>query len=535
MFVQLGYKITIQYTCLLLILLVPTSANQCVLQNGQCTYNILLSQQTGECSTGGVNFSDQQDDNSNRHVRVLENDLDVIKTNHEDRILELEASVQKLLRDAVPAGPRNPGGEVGTFTNNVAVGPGPIQQAPNRTENGLLSRLSREFSSLRDELKEKTLALLEKETRYNETVNALREAQEDLLDTGEELILAEHKAATLQREGYILKNQLKDKSARLEAATEKLNVSETKRKAMEIQLYELVRSEANLKEEMGYYIYKLNKTEKALNVLQQNHTDLKHRHARTKRMLRKTEEELMECYAAKTQTFCGFETKEVCGFSQENETDDFNWVRARVQTPSSATGPTGDHTCGVKTGGHFMYVEASGRRPGQTASLLSVKYRALTMQCVEFYYHMYGRTMGTLNVYTKTESAEDNRAVWRTFGNQGDTWILARLSIPEQLARIGYQIVFEGIIGRGYQGDMAIDDIKVTDGHCPTDNRAIPVPILPPDTDEIPPANTTESTMTMRRFRRLRRIFRSKRRRRVTPSPGSKNPFGWDAATTSSP
>ncbi|XP_033756596.1 uncharacterized protein LOC117339229 [Pecten maximus] len=519
MFVQLGYKISIQYTCLLLIVLVQTLANQCVLQNGQCTYNILLSHQTEECSSGGDNFSNQQNDNSNRHVRVLETDLEVVKTNHEDRILELEASVQKLLRDAVSTGPRNPGGEVGTFNNDVR-SPGPIRQAPNRTENTLLSRLSREFSALREELREKTLALLDKETKYNETIEALREAQEDLLDTGEELILTEHKAATLQREGYILKNKLKDKTARLEVATENLNVSETKRRAMENQLYTLVRSEANLKEEMGYYIYKLNKTEKALKILQRNHTDLKHRHARTKRTLRKTEEQLMDCYAAKTQTFCGFETKDVCGFSQENETDDFNWLRARVQTPSSNTGPTGDHTCGVKTGGHFMYIEASGRRPGQTASLKSVKYRALTMQCVEFYYHMYGRTTGTLNVYTKTDSVEDTRSVWRTHGNQGDVWLVARLAIPEQLARIGYQVVFEAIIGRGYQGDMAIDDIKVTDGLCPTDNRAVPIPVLPPDNDVTPSPNMTAPAqgMNMRRFRRLRRIFRN-RRRRTTPLP----------------
>ncbi|XP_069140761.1 uncharacterized protein [Argopecten irradians] len=519
MFLQSVYKSFVWFSCLVLVFLVQTLANQCVLQNGQCTYNILLSQQTGECSSRGDNFSEQQNDNSNRHVRILETDLDVVKTNHENRILELEASVQKLLRDAVHDGPRNPGGEVGTYSNN-AMGPGPIQQAPNRTENTLLSRLSREFSALREELREKTFALLEKETKYNETIEALREAQEDLVDTGEELILAEHKAATLQRERYILKNQLKDKTDRLDVATEKLNISETKLRDLEIQLYTLVRSEANLKEEIGYYIYKLNKTEKALKVLQRNHTDLKHRHARTKQTLRKTEDELMECYAAKTQTFCGFETKEVCGFIQENETDDFDWVRARVQTPSSNTGPTGDHTCGVKTGGHFMYIEASGRRPGQTASLKSVKYRALSMQCVEFYYHMYGRTMGTLNVYTKTDSEEDVQSVWRTNGNQGDVWLLARLSIPEQIARIGYQIIFEAIIGRGYQGDMAVDDIKVTDGVCPT-GRVVPILVLPPDNITRAPSNTPApaEAMNIRRMRRLRRIFRNRRRRRTTPLP----------------
>ena len=47
-----------------------------------------------------------------------------------------------------------------------------------------------------------------------------------------------------------------------------------------------------------------------------------------------------------------------------------------------------------------MYVEASTRAEGQTANLISTKYQGRGEQCVEFYYHMYGRDMGTLNVYT---------------------------------------------------------------------------------------------------------------------------------------
>lgn len=48
-----------------------------------------------------------------------------------------------------------------------------------------------------------------------------------------------------------------------------------------------------------------------------------------------------------------------------------------------------------------MYVEASTRGEGQTAHLISPKYQGMAEQCVEFYYHMYGRDIGTLNVYTQ--------------------------------------------------------------------------------------------------------------------------------------
>lgn len=39
------------------------------------------------------------------------------------------------------------------------------------------------------------------------------------------------------------------------------------------------------------------------------------------------------------------------------------------------------------------------------------------------------------------------------------------------------QIAFEGITESGYQGDMAIDDVSVTDGPCPLDQRVTPVKV----------------------------------------------------------
>ncbi|KAK7508675.1 hypothetical protein BaRGS_00000241 [Batillaria attramentaria] len=146
----------------------------------------------------------------------------------------------------------------------------------------------------------------------------------------------------------------------------------------------------------------------------------------------------------KTETFCGFEDPNLCGFTQPNDTSDFfdwDW-------------------------GHFMYIEASAKGRGKNAIIYSPLYRGLKEQCIDFYYHMNGRHIGTLNVYAKARGAE-LASVWRAWGNQGDVWSVARLSIPKQLARAGYQIAFEGITENGYQGDMAIDDVSVKDGECP--------------------------------------------------------------------
>ena len=58
------------------------------------------------------------------------------------------------------------------------------------------------------------------------------------------------------------------------------------------------------------------------------------------------------------------------------------------------TGPTGD-----VTGGSFMYIETSGA-PGGPYTLTSecLDVTTLTAPALRFHYHMYGSTMGTLDV-----------------------------------------------------------------------------------------------------------------------------------------
>ena len=50
--------------------------------------------------------------------------------------------------------------------------------------------------------------------------------------------------------------------------------------------------------------------------------------------------------------------------------------------------------------GHYIYIETSApRRPGDKARLTSPSYPAATnSECLQFYYHMYGIHIGTLNV-----------------------------------------------------------------------------------------------------------------------------------------
>ena len=74
--------------------------------------------------------------------------------------------------------------------------------------------------------------------------------------------------------------------------------------------------------------------------------------------------------------------------------------------------------------GYYMYIETSlPRAAGDNAKLeLSVSGNG-ELSCLKFYYHMYGDSMGTLNVYS------GNLLVFRSSGNHGNHWKKAVVSI----------------------------------------------------------------------------------------------------------
>uniref|UniRef100_A0AAY4A6G0 MAM domain-containing glycosylphosphatidylinositol anchor protein 1 n=1 Tax=Denticeps clupeoides TaxID=299321 RepID=A0AAY4A6G0_9TELE len=177
-----------------------------------------------------------------------------------------------------------------------------------------------------------------------------------------------------------------------------------------------------------------------------------------------------------TDHVCGFEDAQICGFSQDRS-DSFDWTRQNhlSQNPkrSANTGPDMDRS-GTKEG-YYMYIETSRPRvAGDKARLLSPLYNVSTSRapsgstrtpyCVSFYYHMKGKHIGTLNVLQRVKSiATVDTLIWSRSGNQGPSWI--KQSVP--ITPSGpFQVVFEGVRGDGFEGDIAIDDVSVTQGKC---------------------------------------------------------------------
>ncbi|XP_071956932.1 MAM and LDL-receptor class A domain-containing protein 1-like [Antedon mediterranea] len=159
---------------------------------------------------------------------------------------------------------------------------------------------------------------------------------------------------------------------------------------------------------------------------------------------------------------CDFEHgNDVCGYSQDKK-DNFDWTLASGSTGSSGTGPSNDHTYGTSAG-HYMYIESSSPRTfGDKALIRSLEYPSTYGQCLRFWYHMTGDNMGALKVYAEM-LGDKGTAIWsRTFASP-DFWRLTEVSV---VAQYPYRIVFEGIVGNGWSGDIAIDDIYIKNGIC---------------------------------------------------------------------
>ncbi|XP_069744009.1 MAM domain-containing glycosylphosphatidylinositol anchor protein 1-like isoform X2 [Narcine bancroftii] len=173
---------------------------------------------------------------------------------------------------------------------------------------------------------------------------------------------------------------------------------------------------------------------------------------------------------------CGFEDVGLCGFTQD-ASDDFDWSRENNVTQDPRKTPnTGPHTdrSGSQTG-YYMFIEASTpRRPGDRARLLSplynistrVGFRARRPQpfCFSFYYHMYGKHVGSLNVLVRILGVRTvETPVWSLSGNQAEEWRLGSVTIKPSGP---FQVVLEAVRGPGYLGDIGIDDVSISKGPC---------------------------------------------------------------------
>ena len=159
--------------------------------------------------------------------------------------------------------------------------------------------------------------------------------------------------------------------------------------------------------------------------------------------------------------------------------DDINWTRDSGGTPSQTTGPSS-----AQDGSFYLYLEASTNvsppgSPNKTAILNSpcIDLSSLSGATLEFGYHMYGATMGSLEVLISNDDGANYTSLWSQNGNLGNSWNQASLDISSYTGSV-VKVQFKGLTGSSWRSDMAIDNIRVISSTVDTEAPTAPTNLV---------------------------------------------------------
>ncbi|KAK3546332.1 hypothetical protein QTP70_025671, partial [Hemibagrus guttatus] len=157
---------------------------------------------------------------------------------------------------------------------------------------------------------------------------------------------------------------------------------------------------------------------------------------------------------------CSFE-EDLCRWVH-GSTGEFHWLRKSGPTETVNTGPAGDHTSGT---GYYLYIKSSTPdKRGSIAQLMSpvLPPAGKNGYCLKIQYHMFGATVGSLNIILHSVESRVSTVVWQRVGSQGNEWHVGQRHVTLQEV---HQILIEASVG-GEAGDIAIDDLSFTEGAC---------------------------------------------------------------------
>ena len=93
---------------------------------------------------------------------------------------------------------------------------------------------------------------------------------------------------------------------------------------------------------------------------------------------------------------------------------------------------------------------------------------AETSAVFDFAYHMYGASnMGSLRLEASDDNGTTWTNLWSASGNQGNAWLTASVDLGSYTGG-SVQLRYVGTTGTTWQGDMAVDDISLSDGSAPS-------------------------------------------------------------------
>ncbi|CAG2211803.1 unnamed protein product [Mytilus edulis] len=172
------------------------------------------------------------------------------------------------------------------------------------------------------------------------------------------------------------------------------------------------------------------------------------------------------CMFGIAETVCDFDHPYMCGYkvncSCTQQSHLYKWIRHTGPTASKHTGPESDS----ESDGYYMYAEATFGDHSDATSLKFPEFRATGSQNLQFKYHMYGNDTGTLMVQAKNKGNNSITKIWSLTGPQKNGW--NQICMPLRIAaQTIVELSYVAVRGDGPIGDIAIDDVLVTEEKCP--------------------------------------------------------------------
>ncbi|XP_048240670.1 uncharacterized protein LOC124151352 [Haliotis rufescens] len=135
---------------------------------------------------------------------------------------------------------------------------------------------------------------------------------------------------------------------------------------------------------------------------------------------------------------------------------------------------TGSYMYSDPTSGDYDY-----NKRNRTFYLASPDFRPAPAYCVRFWYNMYGADTKSLLVYAKVGSGL-GYPIWRSYGNQGQTWHLGEINVDPEFTGHPFKVVFAAMTdaymvrwsfhpfyhSRNTRENIAIDDVYVYNTTC---------------------------------------------------------------------
>ncbi|MFZ9661260.1 MAG: T9SS type A sorting domain-containing protein, partial [Chitinophagaceae bacterium] len=135
--------------------------------------------------------------------------------------------------------------------------------------------------------------------------------------------------------------------------------------------------------------------------------------------------------------------------------DNFDWIRKSGTVTTSKTGPSAAYN-----GSFYMYLEATGNTGTTILESPCLDLVGKTNTTLDFWYSMYGATMGTMAVDVSVDNGANWTNIWSLSGNQGTAWLFKSIDLSNYKTSFT-KLRLRGVRGSGQTSDMAFDFVTV--------------------------------------------------------------------------